>query len=220
MVSIGGFTRLTQSGLSITEWKPVTGILFPTNQNAWLKEMQKYKQTPEFKEYNSNITMSEFKKIYFIEYFHRLFGRITGFIFLIPFFYLIAQKKLKRHSVTRLTIVFLMGVAQGFLGWYMVKSGLAQTPSVSHYRLAAHLGMAGIILSFLCYELSLTIDIKQKKIPGKNLIVPFLLLIWLQIILGGFVAGLKAGFIYNTFPLMAGNLVPEEIYTTQINYWN
>jgi cytochrome c oxidase assembly protein subunit 15 len=213
MVSIGGLTRLTNSGLSITEWKPITGVIPPLTGKSWQIEMQKYQKTPEYREYNFDITIDEFKKIYLIEYFHRLFGRFTGILFIVPFLYLLFSRKLSKQSLLILISVLLLGLLQGFIGWYMVKSGLADSPHVSHYRLAFHLFLAAIIFSFLWYECSpkpkLDITITKKILFFSYLLLFFT---FIQIILGAFVAGMKAGLIYNTFPLMNGKLIPDEIF--------
>jgi cytochrome c oxidase assembly protein subunit 15 len=219
MVSIGGFTRLKNAGLSITEWKPITGVMPPIGKSAWQKEMQKYSTTPEFQHINRNITLSEFKTIYLIEYFHRLFGRIIGLVFVLPFFYFAVTKKLKKRSVIILSIISFIGIVQGFFGWYMVKSGLVLAPYVSHYRLAVHLVFAALIFLLLGCEFFFASGAILSRKPERFIGFVLLFLIFLQIIFGAFVAGLKAGLVYNTFPLMNGQLIPEEIFAIK-NFWS
>ncbi len=206
MVCIGGVTRLTKSGLSITEWRPITGILLPLSENQWLLEKQKYQTTPEYKSLNYNISIAEFKKIYLIEYTHRLLARLTGLVFFIPFVYFLLKKKLPKTSIIRLLIVLTLGFTQGFAGWYMVKSGLIDHPHVSHYRLAIHLTLTLIIFSLLWLQFTnYIINPRQRRevnISSMVLLVLILGLTFIQIVFGAFVAGLNAGLIYNTFPLM------------------
>jgi len=211
MVTIGGFTRLTGSGLSITEWKPITGAIPPITKSQWQTELKKYSKTPEFRAIGGHISMSDFKTIYLIEYFHRLFGRLVGIVFLAPFLYFLLARKLQRSSLIVLATVLVFGFLQGFLGWYMVKSGLNLKPSVSHFRLAMHLGMASLIFFLLCYEFFRVSCQEKTENPSTGITSFLTAAIFLQIIFGAFVAGLKAGYVYNTFPLMAGSLIPKEI---------
>lgn len=217
MIFIGGITRLTDSGLSITTWKPITGILPPFTTKEWIREFNLYKLTPEYIKINFSMSLNEFKSIYLMEYFHRISGRITGLIFIIPFIILAFKKKLNKHLVKFVFFIFILGAIQGFLGWYMVKSGFIDRPDVSHYRLAMHLAMAVIIYSLILRKIFFTLPYRNsynKKIrimPKINL-----LLIFIQIILGAFVAGLDGGLIYNNFPLMNDSFFPDEIY---LNNW-
>jgi heme a synthase len=220
MVGIGGVTRLTSAGLSITEWKPVTGILPPLNNQSWIKEKIKYEATPEYKIYNYDISMAEFQIIYLIEYIHRLMARVTGLIFTLPFVYFILKKQISNKALARLFIVLLLGILQAFAGWYMIKSGLETVPHVSHYRLAFHLLLALIIFALLLFQFY---DYKIKPPEVKYEITNYsiycinsiLVLLILQIILGAFVAGLNAGLIYNTFPLMDGKIIPDGLFFMQ-----
>lgn len=217
MVGIGGFTRLTKSGLSITEWKPVTGILLPLNDQDWIKEKSKYESTPEYKAFNYDISMKEFQVLYLIEYIHRLIGRLTGLIFILPFIYFILKNTIPKKVIIRLSIVLLLGILQAFAGWYMVKSGLDNTPHVSHYRLALHLLLALVIFALLLNQFfDYFIKPEQKKIKisniGINSLKAILIVTIIQVIFGAFVAGLNAGLIYNTFPLMEGKIIPDDLF--------
>jgi cytochrome c oxidase assembly protein subunit 15 len=215
MVFIGGVTRLTNSGLSIVEWKPITGIIFPLTEQAWLAEFAKYQLSPEFIKLNFNMNLDEFKFIYFLEYFHRLFGRLTGLVFFLPLIYFSAKKQITKPLFFKLLIIGFLGAIQGFVGWYMVKSGLKDMPHVSHFRLTFHLGMAVIILSMLLWQAFDILDSHQ-KISDKTLrnhSITISILIFLQILLGGLVAGLDAGLIYSDFPFMGTGYIPVELYS-------
>lgn len=212
MVIIGGITRLTGSGLSMVEWKPITGIVPPLNESDWNLEFEKYKQFPEFQKLNFNMTLWEFKQIFFWEYLHRLLGRIIGVVFIIPFIYFYFKKWITRKMVMPMIIIFLLGGLQGFVGWYMVKSGLNSVPHVSHLRLALHQGMALILIIYIYWTiLSLEpikkIDAHSRKLFRLSLLAFFLLIV--QITWGAFVAGLKAGYSYNNFPMMGESLFPN-----------
>ncbi|GHM58776.1 MAG: heme A synthase [Candidatus Mesenet longicola] len=224
MIFIGGVTRLTKAGLSITEWKPITGILPPLNKNQWLLEKEKYQKTPEYKVFNYDIDMGDFKKIYLIEYIHRLFARITGLIFCIPFIYFLIKKKLPKTLVIKLSIIFILGLIQGCAGWYMVRSGLVNQPHVSHYRLAMHLVLTLMIFSMLWLEfVEYIIDQKNKvevSISSTVLLILILSLTFIQIIYGAFVAGLNAGLIYNTFPLMDDQIIPQDLFFMEPKWLN
>ncbi len=213
MVIIGGITRMTGSGLSITQWKLVTGIIPPLNEIQWLQEFDEYKLSPQFQKINSHFELADFKNIYWWEYFHRLVGRAIGLVFLIPFLYFLLRKKLERKLIPKLLFVFFLGGLQGFIGWYMVKSGLVDNPYVAHYRLALHL-----ITAFITYGYTLWLALsvmKREEIQTfafvRNFSFLILLTVILQIIYGAFVAGTKAGFIYNTFPLMGDSFVPPNM---------
>ena len=142
MITIGGITRLTESGLSIVDWRPITGIIPPLDNQQWEFEFNKYQLYPEFQKVNSSITLSDFKKIYFWEYLHRMIGRILGLYFIFPFIFFIYTKKITYNHISKLSLIFILGGFQAFIGWYMVKSGLVDIPDVSHYRLALHLLLA------------------------------------------------------------------------------
>jgi cytochrome c oxidase assembly protein subunit 15 len=218
MVFIGGITRLTGSGLSIVEWQPVTGIIPPLNLQQWQGEFAKYQQSPEYIQVNNHMTLSNFKFIYLLEYSHRLLGRIAGIIFILPFIYFLCQGHFTKRLTLQLCGIFILGGIEGGLGWYMVSSGLSTHPEVSQYRLALHLGFACIIFAAVWwitlnnypYPRSDNYPLRCKSHAALNII-----LIFLQIVAGAFVAGLHAGLIYNSFPLMDGHLVPDSILILQ-----
>ena len=224
MVFIGGLTRLTHSGLSIVYWKPVTGIMPPLSYNSWMDEFEKYKEYPEYKKNNFNMTLNEYKVIYYWEYIHRLLGRIIGMLFFIPFIYFYYKKYLNTILVRKLSFLFLMGSFQGFMGWYMVKSGLVDIPEVSHYRLSIHLVLAFVIIGYI-YKIQLSLKFfKRKVIENYNyynkFIVIIILLFFFQIIYGAFMAGLKAGQFWNTFPLIEGKVIPTGLFVSDPLYLN
>jgi heme a synthase len=215
MVVVGGITRLTLSGLSITEWKPVIGIVPPLSAADWAAEFAKYQQTPEYRVVHFAMTLDEFKSIYFWEYAHRLLGRLIGVAFAVPFIWFLARRRLPRRLVTPLAGILLLGFGQGALGWYMVESGLADRVEVSQYRLVAHLALAlAIYAAILWVALGIVRgpalpDRRSDPSPGwRRAAEAVLLLVTLTILAGGFVAGTHAGLSYNTFPLMDGRLVP------------
>jgi len=215
MVVLGGVTRLTNSGLSMVEWKPVTGWLPPIGEQAWAEEFAKYKAFPEYQKVNAGMSLSEFKGIFAFEYSHRLLGRVIGLAFVVPFLVLLALRKIPRPLIPRLIGLLLLGGSQGVMGWVMVKSGLVDQPDVSHYRLTAHLFLACLIfIALLWTALDLYYPGVKVKRQGKasRLAVIFFGLVFFQILIGGFVAGLDAGFIYNEWPLMGGQFVPEDIF--------
>ncbi len=217
MVILGGITRLTGSGLSITEWDVIMGAVPPLNQGDWNTAFDKYKQSPQYQKVNTGMTVEEFKSIFYWEYFHRLVGRLLGVVFIIPFVYFLFKKMLSLPLIRKLVIIFLLGGLQGFLGWYMVASGLVNMPSVSHYRLALHL-----ITAFITYGYTLWVALdliyqdkntKRKNIsPGfRNLVFTISILVIIQIIYGAFTAGLHGGKVYNTFPKMGDEWFPSTI---------
>ncbi|MBI4931206.1 MAG: COX15/CtaA family protein [Bacteroidetes bacterium] len=215
MVVIGGITRLTGSGLSITEWKIVTGTFPPLSQEAWQKEFDAYKQIPQYKLINSDFQLSDFKQIFFWEYLHRLIGRIIGVVFLIPFIWFWIKKKLPEGFMKKALVLFALGGLQGFLGWFMVKSGLSQNVHVSHYRLAIHLISAFTVFGFTFWY---ALDFMSPSGGGseaggglKKLSLILFSTIILQIIYGAFVAGLKAGYGYPTWPKMGDEWFPSDI---------
>ena len=214
MVIIGGITRLTNSGLSIVEWKLIMGAIPPTSDLEWQETFSNYQQFPEYQKINKDYTLADFKSIFWWEYLHRLIGRLIGVVFLIPFIIFWVKGYFKRSWLLRLIILFGLGGLQGFLGWFMVKSGLLDVPDVSHYRLAIHLIAAFLLFSYIIW---LIIDLLQPDKPKINIIgyKPILSLFFIitlvQITYGAFVAGLDAGKFYPTFPTMNGELLPEII---------
>ena len=210
MVVVGGVTRLTHSGLSMVEWRPLVGALPPLSQGDWQELFLKYQQTPEFRLVNHAMDLEGFKTIFWWEYFHRLLGRTIGLVFLVPFVFFLLRKKLERALVWKLSGIFALGALQGALGWYMVASGLVDDPRVSHFRLTAHLGAA---LAIFAAELWVAFDLLiEKKPPFSRLQALLPLVVFVMALTGGMVAGLRAGYAYNTFPLMNGALVPPETF--------
>ena len=226
MVVIGGITRLTLSGLSITEWQPVSGILPPMSAAAWAAEFEKYRQIPQYRVLNAGMGLADFQTIYWWEYVHRLWGRLIGFVYLLPFLYFLARGRIPRRLTWPLAGIFGLGFLQGALGWWMVESGLADRVEVSQYRLVAHLLMALAIYGVtLWIALGLFLPKPDPNPPPRaangvrrasggrvgvwrRAAEAVIGLVALTIAAGGFVAGLNAGLVYNTFPLMDGSLVP------------
>lgn len=217
MVLIGGITRLTDSGLSITEWDVIKGSIPPIGEEAWNEAFDKYKQIPEFQLRHSHFDLQDFKRIFFWEYIHRLWGRIMGLVFFFPFAWLWYKKKWSPRLKRRGIIILLGGGAVGALGWFMVSSGLSENPDVSHYRLAIHLVAAFSLFSFVYWTYLLLQSNKagvlreQLSKPLKYSITIAIMLLGLQIVYGAFTAGLDAGLMYNTWPLMNGSFVPENL---------
>ncbi|MAQ06850.1 MAG: heme A synthase [SAR116 cluster bacterium] len=211
MVFIGGVTRLTDSGLSMVEWKPILGFFPPLSHEEWLRVFELYKNTPEYKYYNKGMELDEFKIIFFWEYFHRFWGRIIGLIFIIPFLYFIIKKRLSQKNIISLTLILTLGTFQAAIGWWMVKSGLINKPDVSQYRLAIHLSNAFVIM-FLLLWLILDLYEGESKIKF-NLTFFTLILVSITIIAGSFVAGMDAGLMYNTYPLMNEKILPDQYLT-------
>jgi cytochrome c oxidase assembly protein subunit 15 len=211
MVIVGGATRLTDSGLSITEWRPVTGAVPPLNEAAWLEEFEKYKTIPEYEEVNYGMSLAAFKTIYWWEWGHRLLGRIIGVAFFIPFVVFVATRQARGALALKLFGLFLLGGAQGALGWFMVRSGLADRVDVSQYRLAAHLALAVILFGLMFWlALSLRPSARLKAPQGLAMGAAALAAgVFAQMILGAFVAGLRAGRTFNSWPLMDGKFFPE-----------
>ncbi len=224
MVLVGGLTRLTDSGLSITRWDVVKGILPPFSAKDWNDAFNLYKEIPQFYILNSNISLDEFKIIYYWEYFHRLIGRIFGLIFLIPFVYFLIKKVFTNEYNIKLGFLFLLILLQGFIGWYMVQSGLTENTTVSHFRLALHLNLALILYSAtFWYLLNFKTNVNKiffKINNGSNFLILFVFLIFLQITFGAFVSGLDAGQIYQTWPSMNGNYFPDDIGSGDLNLNN
>jgi cytochrome c oxidase assembly protein subunit 15 len=212
MVILGGVTRLTGSGLSMVEWDPIFGVVPPLDQQAWESVFTKYQQSPEYRKINLGMDLHGFKSIYWFEFSHRLLGRSIGTVFLLPFLYFLWRGKLTARLVPRLALAFVLGGLQGLLGWYMVKSGLVDNPHVSQYRLTAHLGLALLIYAYLLWLLY-GLLFKESGSPGnppglRTAAKLLLALVAVTIVSGGFVAGLKAGHAYNTFPKMGDQWLP------------
>lgn len=224
MVVVGGVTRLTESGLSIVDWKPISGVVPPLTDQAWQAEFAKYQQFPEYLKVNKGMDIHAFQQIFWWEYGHRLLGRLIGLVFALPFIYFLVRGRVARHLKPHLVMMFVLGGCQGLLGWYMVKSGLVDQPDVSHYRLTAHLGLALAIYSYILWvALGLVIAAKPAPIPSaalRRLSLLLLGLVCFQILLGGFVAGLNAGFAYNTWPLMGDGFAPDGMLSLQPLYAN
>lgn len=214
IVLVGGLTRLTDSGLSITEWKPVTGMVPPLSEADWQEEFSKYQQIPEYEIVNKGMDLHAFKSIFWWEWAHRFLARTVGIIFLIPFLYFLARGRIEKSAVPRFLFMFFLGGAQGALGWYMVSSGLTERVDVSQYRLAAHLGLAIIIYGYIFWSaLPYFMGRGQEGPPGLAMGARWLVgLVWLQIISGAFVAGIHAGRVYNTWPLMDGKFIPDGLF--------
>ena len=209
MVVLGGLTRLTHSGLSITEWRPVTGWLPPLSASDWNAEFARYQESPEFQKVNSGMNVEQFKGIFWLEYVHRLVGRLTGLVFLVPFVWFIVRRRLNARQIAIFAGILALGGMQGVIGWYMVKSGLVDRPAVSHYRLTVHLGMAFAVYGLTFWQLLLHAGLQRRPQPlVARLGGTLLALSALQIVYGALVAGLHAGLFFNTFPLMNGHLVP------------
>lgn len=216
MVVVGGITRLTGSGLSITEWNVITGTIPPLNESQWIEEFDKYKQIPQYSQLNAHFSLSDFKFIYFWEYIHRLFGRMVGLVFVVGLVYFFTRKAVSKELMPKLLFMFVLGGIQGFLGWYMVSSGLTQNVRVSHFRLAIHLTFAFITFGYI-FRVALGQLFPERLVANGSLrplqkqTSPLIILLLIQIVYGAFVAGTKAGWTYNTWPDMGGEWVPESI---------
>jgi cytochrome c oxidase assembly protein subunit 15 len=218
MVILGGVTRLTGSGLSMVNWHPVHGAIPPLSAEQWQQEFSNYQQSPEYQKINRDMNVNDFKSIFWFEYSHRMLGRLIGLVFLLPFLYFWWRKKIDPGLTPKLIVMFALGGFQGLLGWYMVKSGLVNNPHVSQYRLTAHLLSAILIYGFILWTI---LDLNQKKAYQalqyssvaiwRKLSLGLIMLLLLTVVSGGFVAGLKAGMIFNTFPLMGGQWIPEGV---------
>ncbi|MFT5573432.1 MAG: cytochrome c oxidase assembly protein subunit 15 [Cryomorphaceae bacterium] len=213
MIVVGGITRLTQSGLSMVEWAPIMGIIPPLNEMQWLEVFEKYRTSPEYLKVNAGMSLQAFKQIFYWEYGHRVLGRVIGMIYLFPLLYFVARGMVPRAWSGRLVFLFVLGGLQGLMGWYMVKSGLVDIPRVSHYRLAAHFGLAVIIFSLMFwYAMDFLrgerrmLSVSNKYLEATGMVVG---LVFLMMLSGAFVAGTKAGFIMNTFPTMNGQWLPD-----------
>jgi cytochrome c oxidase assembly protein subunit 15 len=227
MIVVGGITRLTRSGLSIVEWQPIVGTLPPLSEADWLEAFGKYKLTPEYQQVNRGMSLPEFKRIFWWEYIHRLLGRLIGLGYLLPYMWFLLRRRLDAPNAWRLGLVFLLGAAQGVMGWYMVMSGLVDDPRVSQYRLTAHLGLAFAIFGAMFW---IALDmLRPAAAPGANRTrlaggaLALAALVFLMVLSGGLVAGIRAGYAYNTFPLMNGHFIPPEILMIEpwhLNFFN
>ncbi|MGQ3074602.1 MAG: COX15/CtaA family protein [Ferrovibrionaceae bacterium] len=224
MVMVGGATRLTESGLSIVDWRPVTGALPPMDQQDWMVEFDKYRTSPQYQQVNKGMSLDEFKEIYWWEWGHRLLGRLIGFAFALPFVAFLLLGRVERALIPKLAVLFFLGGMQGALGWFMVASGLVDRPAVSHYRLAAHLSLAILIYLALLWTAWGLFDPRDEA-PGDpahrragQWIWAALAAAGIQVVLGAFVAGLRAGLTYNTWPLMDGDLIPGHLFM-QSPWW-
>ena len=223
IIIIGGLTRLTDSGLSMVDWRPIMGAIPPLNNNSWIEVFNNYKESPEFKIVNKLMTLEEFKYIFWWEWFHRFFARCIGIVFIFPFIYFLFYKKITKRLFITLSIVLLFGILQALVGWWMVKSGLVHNPYVSAYRLAFHLFNALIIFTLLFW--STMNSFTEVLVNQKNNIYNFLfnlnfLFLFLTIISGAFMAGTNAGNSFNSFPLMNGKIIPEGYYLEHLSWFN
>jgi cytochrome c oxidase assembly protein subunit 15 len=217
MVVLGGVTRLTGSGLSMVDWRPITGVLPPTGDSEWQQVFDMYRETPEFQKKNSHMDVHDFKEIFWLEYLHRLLGRTIGIVFLLPFLFFVWKGYIQKREFPKYALMFVLGGLQGVLGWFMVKSGLIDNPHVSQYRLTAHLIAAFLIYAYMLWvALSLLFPSQSTdRHPwyGRTLALTWLIVV--TVISGGFVAGLKAGKIYNTFPKMGEYWLPPDIFALE-----
>lgn len=219
MVVLGGVTRLTGSGLSMVQWAPIMGVLPPLNVAEWQEAFDLYKQYPEYQIKNQGMDLDGFKSIFYFEWAHRVLGRAIGVMFAIPFGYFLLRGRIRRSMIPRMFALFVLGGLQGLMGWYMVKSGLVDVPAVSQYRLTAHLTLAIVIYAYMFWLMLDLLHGQRADAPayphyarGSLVLLGAVLL---TIVSGGFVAGLKAGFAFNTFPLMNGQWIPENVLYLQ-----
>jgi cytochrome c oxidase assembly protein subunit 15 len=228
MVVVGGVTRLTHSGLSIVEWRPLIGAVPPLSEAQWMKTFGEYQLTPEYRKVNQGMSLAAFKSIFWWEYFHRLLGRTIGFVFLLPLLWFWWHGRIDRPLALKLAGIFVLGGLQGAMGWYMVKSGLVDDPRVSQYRLTAHLAIALAIYAAmlwtaldLLYRGAGAVGARQPRLRRFSWIITAMVIY--MVLTGGFVAGTHAGLAYNTFPLMNGHWVPPEIFMLRpwtLNFFN
>ncbi|MCX7768286.1 MAG: COX15/CtaA family protein [Flavobacteriales bacterium] len=224
MLVVGAITRLTESGLSITEWKPVTGVLPPLNEAQWQEEFKKYQASPEFRYKNMTFTLTDFKTIYWWEWVHRLLARLVGLVYIIPLTIFLWRRSIPGAYLPGILLIGVLGGLQGFLGWYMVKSGLVDEPRVSHYRLAAHL-LTALTIAATIYWQSLRLSnfynsrFQVQTAIRRHAILALLVLI-IQIVYGAFVAGKDAGQLYNTWPRMGSEWIPEAVFASTPWYLN
>ncbi len=225
MVVVGGITRLTHSGLSIVEWQPLVGAIPPLDEDQWSDAFAKYRKTPEYEKVNPGMTLGQFKRIYWWEYAHRLLGRLIGAVFLVPLAWFAIRGRISRAMLPRLIAIFVLGGLQGALGWYMVQSGLVDDPRVSQYRLTAHLGLAAAIYAAilwtaldLLHPARLHSSGPRRSLRRLSLLVTAA--VFVMMLSGGLVAGIRAGLAYNTFPLMSGHVLPPEAFALEPWYLN
>ncbi|HUY03279.1 MAG TPA: COX15/CtaA family protein [Rhodocyclaceae bacterium] len=215
---VGGVTRLTHSGLSIVRWQPIVGTVPPLTQADWQQTFAQYQKTPEYQQVNRRMDLGEFKHIFWWEYAHRLLGRSIGLVFLLPFLYFLARRRVDRALAPRLAGIFVLGGLQGAMGWYMVKSGLVADPRVSQYRLTAHLGLAFVIFTAM-FWVALGLMNEREKTSRRDGLASLqrfaawlALTVFVMVLAGGFLAGLHGGLAYNTFPSMNGHFVPPDMF--------
>lgn len=224
MIVLGGVTRLTHSGLSMVDWDPIMGIVPPLTHDEWQSVFERYKEFPEYQKVNRGMSLDYFKEIFYVEYAHRVLGRLIGIAFLVPFLVFLALGRITRPMIPRFIGMFVLGGLQGLMGWFMVMSGLVDRPSVSQYRLTAHLLLAVFIYGFMLWSaLSLwrgTTPRPDRGGASHRLGWLATLAVIVMIASGGFVAGTRAGFVYNTFPLMAGAWVPDGIWSLEPGWLN
>lgn len=227
MVVVGGVTRLTDSGLSIVEWQPIVGTMPPITQQDWDVLLEKYRATPQYQKINKGMSVDEFKSIFWWEYFHRVLGRLIGLAFFVPFVYFLLKKQINRSLGIKLAGIFILGGLQGFMGWYMVMSGLVNDPHVSQYRLTAHLGLAFVIFAAMFWVALGLLSPKRENAQSNEMMqslrrfsVGLTSLIFIMVLSGGFVAGIRAGLAYNNFPLMNGHLIPPDLFVLEPWYRN
>jgi len=224
---VGGITRLTQSGLSIVDWQPIMGVVPPLSEAQWQEAFDRYRAFPEYQELRRGMSMAEFRFIFFWEYLHRMVARAIGLVFLVPFLFFWVRGWFSRPLLGRTLALFGLGAAQGAMGWFMVMSGLVDQPRVSHYRLAAHLSLAFVIFGYAVWlARELAVRPERPRVTGDTRRLLRTGLAWVggilavQIVWGAFVAGLKAGFYYNTFPLMGGGIIPPDFLRLQPAFLN
>jgi len=224
MVAVGGITRLTESGLSMVNWNPIMGTLPPSSPEAWRDAFDQYKATPQYEKFSAEgeMTLAHFKEIFFWEYVHRLLGRVIGIAYAVPLAVFWVRGRIPKGWRWKLLLGLVLGGSQGLLGWYMVKSGLIDKPYVSHFRLAAHFGLALVVLMYLLWLILDLLPFRTHRHtnylsvrPLRRWTVGFLILLAVQIVYGAFTAGLRAGYIYNTYPLMGGRVLPPEFVSSR-----
>lgn len=223
MVIIGGVTRLTGSGLSMVDWSYLIGSLPPMTEEAWQQSFDSYKEFPEYEIQPHGFNVEDYKRIFWWEYIHRMLGRAIGIVFIVPFFYFLYTRKIKGNLLNKVLILFALGALQGFVGWFMVKSGLVNVPHVSHYRLALHLVMAFLTFAWaLWIILEIIYPHRRKKTHTviRGFCITMLIVLFIQIVYGAFVAGLKAGLFYNTFPKMGDRWIAEGVFAMDPLYRN
>ncbi len=216
MILLGGVTRLTDSGLSMVEWKPLMGVVPPMSEQAWLETFDKYKQYPEYQKINKGMSLDGFKRIFMYEYLHRVLGRLIGVIFFFPMLFFALKGRVRAGLMPKLWVLFILGGCQGLLGWYMVKSGLVDRPDVSQYRLTAHLGLAVVIYAYMLWVVFDLLFPKRGLGGGRfaGFSLTLVGLVFLMILSGGLVAGTDAGYAYPTWPLMGETFIPQGLYAT------